>query len=147
MFDGAKLCTNAFNTFRRILAFFIFIFVKRIHSTCITSLPVPHANLATQRNDELKKQGGVRMAESSYCVKAFVFWNAAKLAGHKSTVHLNLNNFAAFYAALLASSILASWFFSTVATQTKNYLVHMSMFVWTYACLLPNNDVINLNLR
>lgn len=87
-----------------------FIFVKQTHSTSITSLLVDclasHANLATRRNDEAKKQGGVRMAESSFCVKAFVFWNAAvgnKLACHKSTFHLDLNSFAAFYMALLVS--------------------------------------------
>ena len=59
------------------------VFFTECADTQTTPLPVdchtPHANLATQRNDKVKKQGGATMAEFTFCMEAITLAKAARV--------------------------------------------------------------------
>ena len=60
----------------------------------------PHANLATRRNDKVKKQTDISMAESFFCVEAITFtkvsgmppWMRNRLVEQKDSVLLVLTS-------------------------------------------------------
>ena len=108
----------------------------------------PHANLATRRNDKVKKQAGISTAESSFCVEAITFtkvsglppWMRNRLVEQKDSVLLILTSTASeglLIAASLAFCIVPSKLILLYSGHleggqtVKNYLVHTCISIRT----------------